>query len=225
MIFSAVDFIRAKQAASPRPWLVVGKGPTSDYICRIDPAEYHVLTLNHACKIVTPAVAHFVDLEAYEDCVPTLAGTDAAVCMPWYPHTHNRPGTHNLFDLGLPKTTLSLLGHQLLLAVEREKKLIGYNASTASNLKGSTKLPNIKLRYFSAVAAFNLLAASGVREAHTLGVDGGIGYGDAFDKKDCLSNGQASFDVGIREIVRTVSTTGMRWLKLGQMLDTLEKKS
>lgn len=235
MIRSAVDFIRDVTRVSPRPWMVLGKGPTSDYICRIDPSEYHILTLNHACKVTVPTIAHFVDVEAYEDCVENLIDVSkTAICLPWYPHWHNKPQCGNLFDLTLytpplktmaGKSPLSDGGKRLILATEREKLMLSYNASTAGKQKPGKNLPNIELRYFSAVAAFNLLARADVKEVHTLGVDGGIGYGDAFDKKDCLSNGQSSFDIGIREIVRTVQKNGMRWLKLGQMLDTLEKRS
>ncbi len=225
MIRSAVDFIRDATRVSPRPWMVLGKGPTSDYICRIDLSEYHILSLNHACKIVVPTIAHFVDVEAYNDCTARLFAIPSVICMPWRPHWHNRPQCGNLFDLGLtPTPAMSFGGKQLLRKREGEGAFLGYNASSAGKQKPSDRLPHVELRYFSAVGAVNLLAKAGVKEIHTLGVDGGIGYGDAFDKKDCLSNGQASFDIGIREIVRTVQKNKMRWLKLGQMLDTQEKK-
>jgi hypothetical protein len=66
------------------------------------------------------------------------------------------------------------------------------------------------VRYFSAVAAVNLLAVSGVREIFTIGVDGGSSYAPDFDKKTLLVNGRASFDVQFKEIRDTEKRKGVK---------------
>lgn len=197
---SVVDYVREMTREQPRRWLVVGKGPSADYICRVDTARYHVLTLNHACRIVTPAVAHFVDAEAVEDCLPRLREDRFAIAVPWHPHVHFKAGE---------KTAV-----EYPWADEFSRCLMGYNATTAGKLPRHPTLPMIGLRYFSAVAAFNVLVAAGVRSIHSIGVDGGTGYAEAFDKKTRLANGQKTFDVQFAEITTSLRRNKVHWERL-----------
>ena len=64
MITDVVAWIRALMER--KPWLLVGKGPSADYCDRVVPDTYHVLTLNHACSLLRPTLAHFTDLEALQ---------------------------------------------------------------------------------------------------------------------------------------------------------------
>lgn len=194
---SAVDHVRELTAATPRPWLVVGKGPTADYICRVDADRYHVLTLNHACLLVPPAVAHFVDAEALESCRHQLLRLGCHVALPWHPHRKYRPHADTLADYPW--------------AGEFGPRLLAYNATTAGRLPRHPALPMLRLRYFSAVAAFNVLIAAGVRNICSIGVDGGTGYAEAFDKKTRLANGQKTFDVQFAEISTAVKRNRVHW--------------
>ena len=214
MLGNAVKYV---QRRADRPWLILGKGPTSDLFETIDETKYHVLTLNHACRIPkTVALAHFVDIEAFHECGNKLAQDETSVCLPWYPHTASAAGTRTLIDYcsllsdEFPK--LQSLGW--LLARDR---LFSYNASTASNRKvhkPNQHLPSIRLRFFSAVGAFNLLAAAGLKTIVTLGVDGGSGYGRKFDTKDRLANGRASFDDQTSQLLDTCRRHRIQWVKL-----------
>lgn len=221
MIQSAVSHVRELTAADPRPWLVVGKGPTSDAVADVDPAAYHVLTLNHACRLVpAPALAHFVDVEAFLECGDRLAQGLTPTALPWHPHVGHKPsplplpGFCGLFgERGRSVALAWLLG---------KDRLLSYNASTAGGLPRNVRLPDVRLRFFGAVAAFNVLAAAGVREVASLGVDGGTGYGSAFDHKDRLANGRTSFDAQTNEIRHTVKACRMRWTRLGAVKTTFE---
>lgn len=202
--FSVVKKVRQITALCPLPWLVVGKGPSCGYISRVDPARYHVLTLNHACRVVEPSIAHFTDLEAFFDCVPTLDDRKCAYCLPWYPHVGNAVGRKTLNDHG-PAVRPKGLGD-----------LVSYNSSLAHKLPRNAALPDVRVRHFSAVAAFNILALAGIREIASIGVDGGTGYAEGFDPKDRLANGRKSFDPQTKEITNTVTRNGIHWTRLGE---------
>lgn len=198
MIPSVITHIHNHTAAHPRPWLIVGKGPTAARIFEVDVAKYHVLTLNHACLLVYPTLAHFVDIEAYRDCDKKLAEmTKATVCLPWHPHVRHKAAKPDLGDYGIPT-----------------RRLVSYNATTAGKLPRMPGLPTIRLHYFSSVAAFNILGYAGIREVHSLGVDGGTEYAEMFDAKDKLANGRQSFDKQFGEIAFAVKRHKIKWTKL-----------
>lgn len=214
MLSSAVEYIRSK---TERPWLVLGKGPTSDLFDTIDAAKYHILTLNHACRVPKQiALAHFVDIEAFHECGDALAQAETAVCLPWYPHAASAAGRKTLMEYVtlLPPTEPNK--YQALGWLLAKDLLVSYNASTATAAvhKPHPKLPRIKLRFFSAVGAFNLLAAAGVKTIHSLGVDGGTGYGKQFDAKDRLANGRSTFDDQTSQLLDTCRRNRIQWHKL-----------
>lgn len=211
MIQNAAEFVRA---CKPKPWLVLGKGPTAGLLRLVDVSEYHVLTLNHACKITHPTLAHFVDMEAFRDCGDLLAEKLIPTCLPWYPHENNKAGSVCLLRhcglFGEPGKS------QALAWLAGKEFLYSYNATTAGPRNGPPhpKLPVVRLKYFSAVGAFNLLGAGGVREVHTLGVDGGTEYAPAFDPKTRLANGRPDFDVQFGELMQAVRRWKITWTKL-----------
>lgn len=194
MYHSVVHYVHKHTVADRRPWLVLGKGPSAMHLPKVDLDQYHVMTLNHACGLVNATVAHFVDLDAFYDCADHMRGM---ACLPWYPHVDNKAGKKNLDDLGLaPDAVLT------------------YNSTTAS---GRTKCPTVhtvRLRFFSAVAAFNIIGMAGMTEIFSLGVDGGTGYAPQFDQKDRLKNGRKTFDDQAGELDLAVKTYHMRWTPL-----------
>jgi hypothetical protein len=197
---SAVTFVHEHTRAHPRYWLVVGKGPSADYLCRHDLDRYHVLTLNHACKLAVPTLAHFVDVDAMLDCRHRLHQLDCHVAMPWHPHQHFKAHADCLDEYPW--------------AAEFGTKLTSYNATTANTLSRNPMLPTLRLRYFSAVAAFNILVAAGIRHIHSIGVDGGRGYAEGLDGRTRLANGQKTFDVQFPEIRDTIRRNKCTWVRL-----------
>lgn len=201
---SVVEFVRAHdRQTGPARWCVLGKGPTSD---GFDPCEWrcdNVVTLNHAVRLPRdePTLAHFVDVEAYLDCAADMSPTQR-VAMPWHPHVGMKPTVRTLVDFFRDCDHL----RRAFLA----GRLFSYNASNHHRFIKNRHLPVVRLRYFSAVAVFNFLAAAGVAVIYSLGVDGGTGYGRAFDPKDRLANGRRSFSDQDAEIERVVRTFGVR---------------
>ncbi len=195
-ISDAVAMIR-EISTDGRPWLLVGKGPSLDRRHEYDLRPYHVLTLNHACRVVIPSVAHFTDLEPLLECVQELAAGHKRIVAPWHPHVDFRPSPNNLGDYVRN-------GHDELAAAVSRKLLYAYN-STRARTKVAW-LTTVPVRYFSAVAGLNLLALAGVRSVVSLGVDGGTKYAKDFDSKDRLANGRTSFDVQFTEMKKTVDS-------------------
>lgn len=177
---SVVAEIERLRGTDPRRWLVLGKGPTADYRHAYDLTRFHVITLNHAARVwPTATFHHFVDFEAFKDCIPDLR-EDAGIVMPWYPHVKCRVNHRDLPAYVKPIPHLF--------------RYFSYHASV-HKLPKMPWLPRLTLRCFSATAVFAALVQARVPEIFSLGVDGGVGYARDFDKKDHLANGQTSFDV------------------------------
>jgi len=211
---AVVTHVHTLTRARPRPWLVVGKGPTADHLPAVDQTQYHVLTLNHACRVVpAPAVCHFVDVEAVDACkarLAELAGTETAVCLPWHPHHKFRAGEMDLGDW----LDLGWYG-DVLNPYRAAGRLLTYNATTAHKLPRLPGCHTVTLKAFGAVAAFNILVLAGVTQIHSLGVDGGTGYGAAFDGVDRLANGRPNFDAQLPHIRAAVAARpGVTWVRL-----------
>lgn len=196
-----------------RPWMIVGKGPSLDVLTPPELVEllgrYNLFTLNHACRFIprddTVSVAHFADLEAFNECRVFARGIH--FCLPWWPHVANRPGRLNLGQLADQDDDLGQL--------RTDGLLLGYNSTIAQALPRNEALPEIRVRYFSAVAAVNILARAGVKPIYAIGVDGGKSYSTAFAGQTPLTNGRSSFDVQFTEIERACKAHKTDFVRLG----------
>lgn len=197
---SVVRHVHLSTRTNPAYWLVVGKGPTSERVGEVNLPLYHVLTLNHACQVTRPTVAHFVDAAAVEACLPRLRELDCKVAVPWHPHVDNKAGRKTLNEFPWAK--------------ELGKRLLTYNASTASGQSRCPGVHTVRLKYFSAVAAFNVLVMAGITQIHSVGVDGGTEYGAAFDQSDRLANGRTTFDDQLPELRAAVARRNATWVRL-----------
>lgn len=180
------------------PWCVVGKGPSLDLHAALDLSQYRLLTLNDACTVVPPDVAHFTDLEALRRCEYRLEDPGPRLqylCLPWHPHADNRPHHRDLLAWAEEYPVIREYG-----ATDR---LLSYNSSLADRLPRKKGLRDVRVRFFSAVAALNLVAASGQKKLYSLGVDGGDGYAVCVSQEGRLANGRESFDVQFAEIEAT----------------------
>jgi hypothetical protein len=204
MIASVRDEIRTFDRK--KPWLILGKGPTSDLLRPEDSDRFHIFSLNHACLVCRPAIAHFVDWAPFLETYQALKAlsTRQVVCLPWRPHLDCRPTKRDL---------ASLLGE--LPADVWDLRICSYNAPAGRPLGRRVDLPDVAVHYFSAEAGFAALGLAGVREVHSLGVDGGTQYGKKFDGKDRLANGRTSFDVQFGRIEQTLKRYGMKHVRLG----------
>lgn len=206
-VASVVNFVaRTARRYPTKKWAVLGKGPSSDRYADIDWDDFHVISLNHAIRLGPALLAHFVDMEAFWDNVDHLRPGQFVV-MPWRPHVQMKPTEKTLKGWTCEPGPLR--------DAWLEGRLLSYNATCHRKFPAHADLPSVSLRYFSAEAGFNILAGAGIKTIHTLGVDGGTGYGAAFDPKDHLANGLASFDQQLEEIARTCQTLKIRHVRLG----------
>jgi len=204
MIVPVRDEIRT--FAKGKPWLILGKGPSSDLLRPEDSNDFHIFSLNHACVVCSPAIAHFVDWQPFGETRRLLAAaTLQVVCLPWRPHVQCRPTKRTLLDLLRDLPEAEVAGF----------RFCSYNAPAGSALGRRVDLPDVSVRYFSAEAAYSALGQAGVREVYSLGVDGGTKYGKKFDPKDRLANGRTSFDDQFGMIEQTLKRYGMKHVRLG----------
>ncbi|MGH8614703.1 MAG: glycosyltransferase [Gammaproteobacteria bacterium] len=190
-----------------RPWLILGKGPSFSKLTEFDVSEYRTLSLNHAVRERKVDVAHIIDYDVVEHCGESLLQNAGVLVMPWHPHMQNKPSYKTLEML--------VAGNRILERLDAEGRLLWYNLSTAKSHRSDA--PVVRVKYFSAEAALNLLATAGVRHMRSLGVDGGAAYSTAFDdlkEKTLLANSRTSFDDQFREIARTIQTTGIDYAPL-----------
>lgn len=212
MIQDAMTYVRSLRK-SPLPWLVLGKGPSAAKCAQLDLSCYSVFALNNAWRIHPETkIVHFSDLEAFATEGDDLCrDSDITVCMPWFPHVNCKPTRHNLVELATRAHCRPAI--TWLIAKER---MLSYNSTIACNLPGNKRLEQVRIRFFSAEAAFQIILRALEREQtiYSLGVDGGSNYAAQFDKKTLLVNGRASFDAQFPEIEKTLRRRGATWVKL-----------
>jgi hypothetical protein len=190
-----------------RGWLILGKGPSFTKRKQFDLTKYYTFSLNHAVRELPVTVAHMIDYDVVDACGEAIAKNAKYLVLPWIPHFHNRPGRHSLEELSQTQA--------ILRKMKAEGRLLWYNHSRAWRRNGNS--PVVRVKFFSAVAALNLLAQAGARTVRSLGVDGGSAYGNEFsDLKDqtLLSNRRSSFDRQFEEIARTLRVTGIDYAPL-----------
>lgn len=189
-------------ARAAAPWAVVGKGPTFARRGELDLKGFKVAGLNHVCAHMVVDVTMITDVEVLLHLGGRLRHQSRALFVPFYLHAMNAPHKRGLDD--------RLKREPVLRDMEKSGKLFWYRSSLSEKLphpddRVKPRPPAVRVRYFSAVAAVNLLAAAGVRTIRTLGVDGGTRYAPDFAALKPLTNGRPSFDVQFGEIARAVA--------------------
>lgn len=193
-----------------KPWLIVGKGPTYGNIGTYGPDNYHLFALNHVVRDRKVTLAHAVDIDVVAACAEAIDANARFLVVPWIPHKDFRPREKTLADY---------VGELPILAkLEKEGRLLTYDAETAPEAQRRGEGPVVPLSYFSAEAALGLLALSGEKDIHTIGIDGGTAY--AGDFKDLegstrLSNDQQSFDIQFEKFAQILYRTKARLHPLG----------
>lgn len=190
-----------------QPWLILGKGPSFAKRDQFDLKSFQLLSLNHAVREQSVAIAHMIDYDVVEACGESIDRNARVLVMPWFPHFKNRPGTENLESLAQRNALLGRL--------KAQGRLLWYNHSLAREAHGDS--PVIPVRFFSSEAVLNLLAAAGVRQVRSLGIDGGNNYSAQFQDlvgKTLLSNQRTTFDVQFGEIAKILMNTGLDYAPL-----------
>jgi hypothetical protein len=204
---SFFEWFAASGIDPEQTWVILGKGPSFAGRSRWDLKRYRTMSLNHVVREQPVTVAHMIDFDVVDACGESLLENAQVVVLPWVPHVNNRPGPNNLAELAQRNALLRRLNQQ--------GRLLWYNHSKARQRNGES--PVVRVKFFSAVAAINLLAAAGVHTIRSLGVDGGASYSREFDDlkdKTLLANSRSSFDRQFEEIALTISTTGIDYAPL-----------
>jgi hypothetical protein len=185
----------AKESLADHPWCVLGKGPTFSKHSEFPDldVDYRTMGLNHVCRERKTFVTHVIDANVLDE-VPELSSRTKYLVMPMHPH----------FQFKATKRTLEEMStsHPVVRDFESRGNLLWYNLSTWPKARGQSSV--VKVAFFSAEAAIQLLSRSGVRKIRTLGVDGGTSYAQQFKDIKAFKGGHTTFDIQTRYIEATV---------------------
>ena len=188
------DWIRSS-TFDPKPWLLLGKGPTFSRRGEFPLGDYNLIGLNNVVTEQKVDVAHIIDIDVVEKCADALRDNCRFLVIARRPHVRFRPGERRLEDY---------FGELAILReLDEQGRLVWYNAATSPAVDGS---PEIGIRFFSSEAAMNILGEMGVKKVRTLGIDGGTQYGTEFKDLPELQNSLPSFDAQFRELEDIVAT-------------------
>jgi hypothetical protein len=155
---------------SAKPFLIVGKGPSS---ARWDPdmgVKFNAVGINQAALQIDARIAAFIDYEPWVECGSRLSNR-TGVIMPWVPHWREQPGFGNLMTYGKFDRHLD--------ALARLGMLMSYDLRTTHERNWPTR--EVVQAYASTTeAVVHILAMHGIRKIFTLGIDGGMGRAPKF---------------------------------------------
>lgn len=182
-----------------KPWLVLGKGPSFRKFKTEHADVYSVLALNHVAREVRCDAALMMDLDVFEACGEEIAKNARYILMPWRPHINFFPTEKTLLDLASENPRMRQLAEQ--------GRLVLFNAQSNRHFEAFPGEPVTPIKFFSAEAALNLLAANDVKNIRTLGVDGGSNYSPNFadlNQVTLLANGRNDFDRQFQMFAQTL---------------------
>ena len=152
----------AQTQFSNKPWLVLGKGPTFSKLHEFNVDGYNTFSLNHVVRERKVNVAHVIDIDVVEACAKELLSNCDWLIMPRVPKVKFWSSQYiNLQDWCqvIPE----------LAELDRRGRLVVYDLSSRPTDDPWT----VDAKFFSSEVAFGILAASGVRTVHSLGIDDG----------------------------------------------------
>ena len=196
-------------------WLLLGKGPSFKKRRFFDFKKYLTMGLNHTvCECPQMHYVHVADADVFDgisDVLTTECKT--SLIVPYFPHFNNKPDNYRSIDFLVNDN--SYKHSAMLQKLLAENRLFTYKSSLSSWRCHRKDIgPSVRVRYFSSVAAVNLLATCGVRNITLLGIDGGDNYSDEFKHLTPLTNGRKSFDVQFGEIALTVKKKNITMRKV-----------
>jgi Glycosyl transferase family 8 len=212
------EWFQSQKLDSHHPWLIFGKGESFALRHSFDLHPYYTLSLNHAVREQPVKVAHIIDLDVVEACGEAILQNAEVLVMPWMPHLNCQRGDRTLAEL--------IEQNAVLRQLDQQGRLLWYSLiapwyptvkQTATKQLPAQQFPSVNVRYFSAEAAINLLAAAGVSKIRSLGIDGGATYSQEFadlNAKTLLANQQPSFDLQNREIAKTIAAFNLDYAPL-----------
>jgi len=182
-----------------KPYLVLGKGPTFQNIYKYNLDDYYIVCLNETAELIECYFAHFIDSECLSG--KMLKNAQFIIC-PVFPHINNRA------------TNSPAVAYFLRYANFDLSRVYNYNCSTWKRSPIQKYGRIIKAKYFSSEAVFRILAYLGVKQIHTLGIDGGNIYAPQFNHLKPLINGRKTFNEQFGELNKIIQKWEMKWTRL-----------
>lgn len=201
-----MEYFRKIKYDITKPWLILGKGPSFSKIDKIK-NQYNIFGLNHVADLIKCTITHFIDLDVINFRI--IQNSQNILC-PWHPHINNKVQF---------KTLSYHIKNDNLFSIAN-KKLFWYNCSTWKRGHYITPITRggevVKVRYFSAEAAFQILGMLGIRKVYSLGIDGGGCYAKEFIQLGLMpfKNNRETFDDQFKMIDLTLQQYNMEWEKL-----------
>ncbi len=208
------DWVNNQKLNTGQPWLVIGKGPSFSKFSQLDLSQYVTIGLNDVAREVKVDIVHLLDLSVIDRLENKLLSNAEYLLIPWVPHIDYRLPLldkvfHKASDQNLEQYVQE---HPLLSELDRENRLLWYDASSAGANVGPGKHPQIRVGTFSAAAAINLLATAGIKTIKTLGVDGGRAYSKSFSDLEgvsLLDAGQETYNLQFVDMAQTIRETNV----------------
>lgn len=194
--------IKRLEISKNKPWLILGKGPSFSKIWDIHLEDYYLFGLNHVINKIYCNLALFIDLEV----IKNLYTWDCDnLIVPYHPHLNCRPTNRTLKEWIVVESYLEFFANG--------DRLYTYDLST---YKGNDKIggTEIRTRYFSAESAFRILINAGVKQIHSLGIDGGTEYANEFSDLKPLTNGRKNFNDQFKEINSLIEMNNIEYKAL-----------
>jgi len=215
-VLSVFDWFADEPERQRSRWLVLGMGPSFSRHSSIDLSTYRVLGINRVCCVLPTDLTVVTDLEVFCAIGGHIEAGEGAAALPWYPHRKFEPHRESSLQQVLSGAVSAPANcRRALRRLQRQGRLLSYRSSRSEKWPHPPNLgPPVRVRYFSAVAAINLLGLAGVKTIRTLGIDGGTDYAPEFAGLKPLENGQTSFDVQFHEIAWSVKKHRLDFARL-----------
>lgn len=201
-----MEYFRKIKYDCTKPWLIAGKGPSFKKIYDLK-SDFNIFGLNHVACLIKCDIIHFIDIDVLT--LDIIKNSKNILC-PYHLHENNKV---------IWKTLLYHIDNESVFSIAN-KKLYWYNCST---WKKGHYLPDkvnkkdvVKVRFFSAEAAFQILGMLGEKRVYSLGIDGGNSYAQDFRKIGLIPfrNTRKTFDDQNKMIEATLQQFNMTWEKL-----------
>lgn len=197
------------EADKRKPWLIVGKGPSFDKLSSLNFEAYCSLALNHAVNARQGFnYVHVTDFDVFDKIKETLTSNSTKLVVPYFLHSENKPS--KLLSADGIANDAAKKHNDLFVKLLKEHRLFTYNSTLSKNACRRKDLGKpVIVKYFSGVAAVNLLGQSGIKSLTLVGIDGGGAYSKIFSDLTPLTNGRKNFDVQFSEIKKATKKFGL----------------
>jgi len=193
--------------------LLIGKGPSFNYIEKILLSKYTTIALNHVVENTKCDAVSIIDIDVVRDCPDAIYNNAKSIIIPWHPHDKNnnyKPCNKNILDYA---NEIDVIDKMI-----KEGRLYAYNASSAKvySLDCNSNLPNYNVYINNGDSIFTILVSNGFQRIFSIGIDGGTTYSDEFSKYTPGENGR-SFEESLNVIKNVENNSNSKLIRIGEL--------